>query len=61
MGASSGWNLVARRPPRPRAAPKSPARHLRLVPRVAGADPDRTRPDRTPPPEGDAEPTRNAG
>jgi hypothetical protein len=31
MGASSGWNLVARRPPRARVAPK-PARHLASVP-----------------------------
>jgi len=32
MGASSGWNLVARRPPRIRAAAKRPARHLVSVP-----------------------------
>jgi hypothetical protein len=31
MGASSGWNLVARRPLRARVAPK-PARHLASVP-----------------------------
>ena len=27
MGASSGWNLVARRPPRARVAPVPPTRH----------------------------------
>ena len=32
MGASSGWNLVARRPPRARVAPKLPARHLVSAP-----------------------------
>ena len=32
MGASSGWNLVARRPPRARVAAKRPARHLASVP-----------------------------
>ncbi len=32
MGASSGWNLVARRPSRTRVAAKKPARHLASVP-----------------------------
>ena len=32
MGASSGWNLVARRPSRARVAAKKPARHLASVP-----------------------------
>jgi len=32
MGASSGWNLVARRPSRARVATKRPARHLVSVP-----------------------------
>ena len=32
MGASSGWNLVARRPLRARVAPTKPARHLVSVP-----------------------------
>jgi hypothetical protein len=60
MGASSGWNLVARRPPRSRAASK-PARHLVLVPRTPSADVGRVRADRasTPPPRD--EPTRDAG
>jgi len=39
MGASSGWNLVARRPPRTRAAAKRPARHLVSVPAVHAASP----------------------
>jgi hypothetical protein len=59
MGASSGWNLVARRPPRRRAASKPPARHLVLVPRTPGADPGRSRPEPTPP--RDAGTTRDAG
>jgi len=49
MGASSGWNLVARRPPRRRAAPKSSARHLVLVPPTPGAEPVRSRSAPTPP------------
>ena len=32
MGASSGWNLVARRPPRARVAPVLPARRLVSAP-----------------------------
>ena len=38
MGASSGWNLVARRSPRARAASKAPARHPVLVPSPRNAD-----------------------
>jgi hypothetical protein len=39
MGASSGWNLVARRQPRVRAASKKqPARHLVSVPSGPRAD-----------------------
>jgi hypothetical protein len=58
MGASSGWNLVARRPPRPRAASKPPARHLVSVPRPPSAD--RGQRDRTTQPR-DAGTTRDAG
>jgi hypothetical protein len=39
MGASSGWNLVARRSPRARVAPK-PARHLVSRPCGGQAEPD---------------------
>ncbi len=45
MGASSGWNLVARRPPRARVAAKRPARHLVSVP--AGHAAPRTQGDRS--------------
>jgi hypothetical protein len=38
MGASSGWNLVARRPPRARVAPVSPTRHLVSVPCMQGGE-----------------------
>jgi hypothetical protein len=38
MGASSGWNLVARRSPRGRASKNGPARHLVSVPREERPD-----------------------
>jgi hypothetical protein len=38
MGASSGWNLVARRPPRARVAQVSPTRHLVKVPLSQGGE-----------------------
>ena len=38
MGASSGWNLVARRPPRARVAPVSPTRHLVSVPCIQSGE-----------------------
>lgn len=60
MGASSGWNLVARRPSRFRAAPKPPARHLVSVPSGPNADVGRDKRDRTTPPR-DASTTRDAG
>jgi hypothetical protein len=41
MGASSGWNLVARGPPRPRGAANRRPRHLVSVPAGHGALPAR--------------------
>lgn len=40
MGASSGWNLVARRPSRTRLCAKRPARHLVSVPPAHDSDKD---------------------
>jgi hypothetical protein len=60
MGASSGWNLVARRPPRARAASKPPARHLVSVPYASSADVGRDKRDRTSA-RRDAGTTRDAG
>jgi hypothetical protein len=55
MGASSGWNLVARRPPRARVAPK-PARHLVSLPCGAHAETGSRPPERGPErPERDVE------
>ena len=46
MGASSGWNLVARRPPRARVAPVSPTRHLVSTPCVQDGESATSRDER---------------
>ena len=62
MGVSSGWNLVARRPPRLRVvpAPKPSARHLTLVP-SPGGDEDGRSPGGAPRGTREAPPGRDAG